>query len=257
MLAGHLTARSRQLTPYAQVRRGNPLHYNSKHSTPVKRSMKARIAGIGVAGAATVFGGLATANTAQAASVWDAVAQCESGGNWAINTGNGFYGGLQFTRSTWLGYGGGAYAPTANLATREQQIAIAQRTLAGQGPGAWPVCSRRAGLTRANGGATAAPAPAAQASRSTARTAPQAAAPSQPAAPKAVVKQATPVKKAAPQVAPAATGQRITVKTGDSLTKLAAKYDVKGGWQALFAANKGVVNNPNLIFVGQQLRLPA
>lgn len=71
---------------------------------------------------------------------WDAVAQCESGGNWAINTGNGFYGGLQFSASTWSGYGGGAYAPTADQATREQQIAIAEKVLAGQGPGAWPHC---------------------------------------------------------------------------------------------------------------------
>lgn len=78
--------------------------------------------------------------------VWDAIAQCESGGNWSINTGNGYYGGLQFSYSTWLGYGGGAYAPTANLATREQQIAIAERVLAGQGWGAWPACTSRLGL---------------------------------------------------------------------------------------------------------------
>lgn len=74
---------------------------------------------------------------------WDAIAQCESGGNWSINTGNGFYGGLQFTYSTWLGYGGGVYAPRADLASREQQIAIAEKVLAGQGIGAWPVCGRR------------------------------------------------------------------------------------------------------------------
>ncbi len=79
-------------------------------------------------------------------SVWDQLAKCESGGNWAINTGNGFYGGLQFTYSTWLGYGGGAYAPRADLATREQQIAIAEKTLAGQGWGAWPACSSKLGL---------------------------------------------------------------------------------------------------------------
>jgi len=245
-LAGHLTARSRQLTPYAHVRRGNPLHYNSKHSTPAKRSLKGRIAGVGIAGAATVFGGVAAANTAQAASVWDAVAQCESGGNWAINTGNGFYGGLQFTRSTWLGYGGGAYAPTANLASREQQISIAQRTLAGQGPGAWPVCGVKAGLTRTNGGATSgavAAAPAAVAPRAV--------------APAAHVHEAAPVQQAAPQAAPVAGGQAFTVKAGDTLSLLAAKYNVTGGWQALFAANKAVVNNPNLIYVGQQLRLPA
>ena len=71
---------------------------------------------------------------------WSAIAACESGGNWAASTGNGFYGGLQFTEQTWLGYGGGRYAPSANLATAAQQIAVAQRVLAGQGIGAWPVC---------------------------------------------------------------------------------------------------------------------
>jgi peptidoglycan hydrolase-like protein with peptidoglycan-binding domain len=89
---------------------------------------------------------------AQAASVWDAVAACESGGNWAINTGNGFYGGLQFTHQTWQGYGGGVYSFNANGASRAAQITIAQRVLVGQGPGAWPVCGPRGGLTRANGG---------------------------------------------------------------------------------------------------------
>lgn len=79
-------------------------------------------------------------------STWDAIAQCESGGNWAINTGNGYYGGLQFAASTWTAYGGGAYAPTANLASREQQIAIAEKVLAAQGWGAWPSCSAKLGL---------------------------------------------------------------------------------------------------------------
>jgi len=74
---------------------------------------------------------------------WPAIAACESGGNWSISTGNGFYGGLQFTEQTWLGYGGGQYASSANLATPGQQIAVAQRVLAGQGIGAWPVCGAR------------------------------------------------------------------------------------------------------------------
>ncbi len=74
---------------------------------------------------------------------WPAIAACESGGNWAIDTGNGFYGGLQFTEQTWLGYGGGQYAPSANLATEAQQIAVAENVLAGQGIGAWPVCGAR------------------------------------------------------------------------------------------------------------------
>jgi LysM repeat protein len=71
---------------------------------------------------------------------WNAIAACESGGNWSISTGNGFYGGLQFTQQTWLGNGGGQYASSANLASPSQQIAVAQRVLATQGIGAWPVC---------------------------------------------------------------------------------------------------------------------
>ena len=73
---------------------------------------------------------------------WDAVAQCESGGDWSINTGNGYYGGLQFSSSTWLAFGGGVYAPRADLAAKSQQIAIAEKVLAAQGKGAWPVCGR-------------------------------------------------------------------------------------------------------------------
>ena len=84
--------------------------------------------------------------TAAPDSDWDRLAQCESGGDWHINTGNGYYGGLQFSRSTWQAYGGGQYAPTANLATRDQQIAIAKKTQASQGWGAWPACSASLGL---------------------------------------------------------------------------------------------------------------
>ncbi|MEV7211645.1 transglycosylase family protein [Kitasatospora cineracea] len=99
--------------------------------------------------------GLVTATSASAADVstWDKVAQCESTGNWSINTGNGFYGGLQFTSSTWAAFGGTAYAPQADQATKAQQIAVAEKVLASQGPGAWPVCSVQAGLTK--GGAAA------------------------------------------------------------------------------------------------------
>ena len=71
---------------------------------------------------------------------WDAIAACESGGNWGTSTGNGFYGGLQFSQGTWDAYGGGQYASTAAGASRSQQIAVAQKVLAGQGIGAWPVC---------------------------------------------------------------------------------------------------------------------
>ncbi len=77
--------------------------------------------------------------------VWDRIAACESGGNWHINTGNGYYGGLQFSASTWLGHGGGAYASRADLASRDEQIAIAKKVQASQGWGAWPTCSYKAG----------------------------------------------------------------------------------------------------------------
>lgn len=88
----------------------------------------------------------ASAPAVAGGSVWDSIAQCESGGNWAINTGNGFYGGLQFTASTWAAYGGTAYAPSANLASREQQIDVAKKVQAGQGWGAWPACTASLGI---------------------------------------------------------------------------------------------------------------
>ncbi len=91
-----------------------------------------------------VVGGSTLALCAQAAAAtdaeWDRVAGCESGGNWAINTGNGYHGGLQFSPGTWSGHGGGEFAPTAYLATKDEQIAVAERVLATQGKGAWPSC---------------------------------------------------------------------------------------------------------------------
>ncbi|MFD0279851.1 transglycosylase family protein [Kitasatospora sp. NPDC127111] len=113
------------------------------------------IAVAGVAGVGLAMPILtATGASAAPVSTWDAVAQCESGGNWSINTGNGFYGGLQFTSGTWKAYGGTSYAPQANQASKAQQISVAEKVLASQGPGAWPVCSQKAGLSK--GGAPAA-----------------------------------------------------------------------------------------------------
>lgn len=113
----------------------------------------------------TLSAATAFAPTASAApdSDWDRLAQCEAGGNWGINTGNGFHGGLQFTPGTWRAYGGASYAPYAHQATREQQIAIAEKVLAGQGWGAWPACSARLGLNSAPTPRTAPAAPAAAA----------------------------------------------------------------------------------------------
>jgi hypothetical protein len=113
------------------------------------RHRKATTSTVGVAklaftGAVIGGGGIALAGHAAAApdSEWDRVAACESGGNWGINTGNGYHGGLQFSQGTWAAHGGGEYASSANQATRDQQIAVAERVLATQGRGAWPVCGR-------------------------------------------------------------------------------------------------------------------
>ena len=119
---------------------------------------KHRVTGL-AATAAVMWGGLVGGSLmmAQAGAnefeVWDRVAQCESSGNWSINTGNGYYGGVQFSLSTWAAFGGREYAYYPHHASKAQQIAIARRTLYVQGPGAWPTCSVKAGLTKENGGA--------------------------------------------------------------------------------------------------------
>jgi cell wall-associated NlpC family hydrolase len=119
--------------------------------------MQRRLAAAGVVG--TAVSALTTAPAhAASQSTWDAVANCESSGDWSADTGNGFYGGLQFTASTWDGYGGQQYAARADEASRAQQIAVAERVLSEQGPGAWPVCGREAGLSKGDGSASSVPA---------------------------------------------------------------------------------------------------
>jgi hypothetical protein len=117
------------------------------------------VAKVAVTGAIMGVAGAAFAGTANAApdSDWDRRAQCESGGNWGINTGNGFQGGLQFSPSTWNAHGGTQYAATANQASREEQIVVAEKVLDSQGWGAWPSCSSSLGLSS---GATQRSAPA-------------------------------------------------------------------------------------------------
>ncbi|MEW2613973.1 transglycosylase family protein [Streptomyces sp. NPDC047880] len=172
----------------------------------------------------------ATGNAAAADSgVWDRIAQCESGGDWHINTGNGYYGGLQFAASTWNAYGGTAYAPTADRASRSQQIAVATKVQRAQGWGAWPVCSARAG---ASGGAPAAD-------------------------PVTSIKQAP----AKPSKAPARAADHAdrgssrgdyTVRRGDTLSGVAARHGTT--WQHLYAANKAAIGaDPDVIVPGLRL----
>jgi resuscitation-promoting factor RpfA len=113
---------------------------SGRHRKPTTSSIS--VAKIAFTGAVLGGGSIAMAGQAAAATdgEWDQVARCESGGNWGINTGNGYHGGVQFSASTWAAHGGGQYAPSAELATKQQQIAVAERVLATQGRGAWPVC---------------------------------------------------------------------------------------------------------------------
>ncbi|MCG5431153.1 transglycosylase family protein [Mycobacterium sp. MYCO198283] len=115
---------------------------SARHRKPTSSSIS--VAKVAFTGAVIGGTGIGLAAHASAATdtEWDSVARCESGGNWAINTGNGYHGGLQFSPGTWAGNGGGEYAPAAYLASREEQIAVAERVLANQGRGAWPTCGR-------------------------------------------------------------------------------------------------------------------
>ena len=134
------------------------------------RTWARRLGVVGVLAGAGLFG-LALPASAASASTWDSVAQCESSGNWSINTGNGYYGGLQFSQSTWAASGGLQYAARADLASKAQQIAIAENTLAGQGWGAW-TCAAIVGASGSATTGTPASAPATTPATSGASTSP-------------------------------------------------------------------------------------
>lgn len=187
-----------------------------KHS---ERRPRRDLAGRAIAGlffatsGALVTAGAATP-PADADVNWDAVAACESGGNWGISTGNGFFGGLQFTLSTWRANGG---TGMPNQATRAEQIRVANNVLNTQGIGAWPICGKRAGT---------------------------------PA-------KATVATKPALAPAPTYTGPvtTYTVQLGDTLANIATTHHT--GWEQLYAMNRGVLTDPNLILPGQTLKVPA
>jgi hypothetical protein len=182
--------------------------------------------GLLATGAAVASIGLLTGPAQAAGHDWSGVANCESSGNWSTNTGNGYYGGLQFSQSTWAGYGGTAYAARADLAGPAQQIAVAERVLAGQGVGAWPNCGRY--LT---GGTTDVPAA------------------SPPPAPRPAPAP-SPVA-AAPHVVAPSSGGTYTVRRGDTLAEIAAAHGTT--WRTLFAQNRATLTDPDRIYVGQRL----
>lgn len=231
-----------------------------------KKILGGSMAAATLAGAAVV----AQAPAASAASDWDRLAQCESGGNWSINTGNGYYGGLQFSLQSWQAVGGSGYP---HQASKEEQINRASKLQAIQGWGAWPACSARLGLSGTPSAAPApaqnqqqsAPAPAAPAPQ----PAPQQAAPApQQSAPAPAPQQSAPAPQpqteqprnlapaysAEPNTSVEVSEETYTVQSGDSLSSIAAELGVE--WTDLWGANQDLVEDPNLIYVGDELKLP-
>ncbi|MFE6052923.1 transglycosylase family protein [Kitasatospora sp. NPDC056446] len=167
---------------------------------------------------------------------WDGVAACESSGNWRVNSGNGYYGGLQFDQPTWRENGGLGYAPRADLATRDQQIAVAERLAGRRGLSPWPVCGARA--TRGHGRDGALPPPAAGPAR--ASSAPAQASSSASSSAGSVAEDGT-----------------WTVRENDTLGDLAERLGIPGGWPALYDLNRAAVGeDPDLIHPGTVLDLP-
>jgi len=222
-----------------------------KHARTSQVRKHARLAlGLTAAGVAGTAALLGPASAAQASSVnWDAIAQCESGGNWSISTGNGFYGGLQFTKGTWRAYGGTKYASTANKASRSEQIAIAEKVLRGQGIGAWPVCGKKGGSSKHYSGTNTSGSKSHKSSSHKSSTHKS----------KSVTHKSTKKSATTPKVTRAttakATGKTYVVRSGDTLSAIATKNHISGGWHTLYQLNSKTISNPNLIFPGQRITL--
>lgn len=227
--------------PTGDIRATRSDRTTSEAGTTISTSRTRRNAAVvtGAAALLTPLALLATAAPAGAADsgVWDRIARCESGGDWSVNTGNGYYGGLQFAASTWEAYGGAAYAPTADRASREQQIAVATKVQAAQGWGAWPHCSVQAG---AAGEAPAVNAPAT----------------GEPSAPERTEPRAEPrADRDEGQRQPLRRGDgNYTVRAGDTLSRIAAAHGT--GWREVYEANRDVIGgDPDVILPGQRLHV--
>ncbi|SIM63874.1 transglycosylase family protein [Micromonospora cremea] len=218
--------------------------YTPRHRRVTTRRVAVGTLAVGaVTGAVALFG---PAAPAQAGVNWDAIAQCESSGNWHINTGNGYYGGLQFSQSTWAGYGGKKYAARADLASRGEQIAIAEKVLDGQGIGAWPTCGKKGG---SSGGSTAK-----SSTKSSSKSTSKSDSTSKPQQRSSRGEQ--PATRNHERSAPSSGSGAYLVKPGDTLSEIAHAHQVAGGWQALYERNRQLIGaDPGLIFPGQRLAL--
>ncbi|MDJ1131122.1 transglycosylase family protein [Streptomyces iconiensis] len=244
--------------------RGRHRRYKPSSVTRVSLRVTAGGAGIAIPLAAVQFAHAAPQDA------WEKVAACESSGNWDINTGNGYFGGLQFSQSTWQAYGGTAYAARADLAAKDQQIAVAEKVLEGQGPGAWPNCGPKAGLSRGDAepdrAAGAGEARQASAERGAGKArkadpAPAAKAEKEKAEAKAKAEKKE-ADKARSERAARATAERQKKRTtyevvgGDTLSGIADDHSVGGGWRSLYAKNRSSIgSDPDLILPGQELRM--
>jgi hypothetical protein len=205
--------------------------YRGRHRRP---STSTRLTAAGALGVGTAAATVLTPTAAHAATdvQWDRVAQCESGGNWHDNTGNGYYGGLQFSESTWSSFDVDNYAPRADLATRAEQIDVANRVLAEQGWNAWPVCSQYAGSPGMDTAHVRSP-----------RLHQRRRAVLEASAEKSVA-----LDRGRSRV------RHYVVKHGDSLYEIAKTHHVPGGWQALYDQNRAVIgDNPDQIHAGMRL----
>ncbi|SFT45150.1 LysM domain-containing protein [Actinopolyspora lacussalsi subsp. righensis] len=218
--------------------------YKGKHRKSSNFTRNA--ARVAVAGA-VVATPLAVAAPASAAD-WDELAQCESSGDWHINTGNGFYGGLQFTPSTWSAFGGDQYAPNAHQASRAEQIAIAKKVLAQQGPGAWPGCTAKtnwvSGSTESAGTVSEDSAAQEQAA------APQESAPKQEQ-PAETESDSGQQSQQSQQSTVRSNGADYTVRSGDTLSEIGQRFGVN--YQDIYERNSDILESADLIFPGQQL----
>jgi len=223
--------------------------YRGRHRAP--RTTGRTIACTALAGAVAGVPLLTITPAADAATdaTWDRVAQCESSGDWSINTGNGFYGGLQFTKGTWRAYGGAKYASTANKASRSEQISIAEKVLRGQGIGAWPVCGKKGGSSKHYKATNTSGSKSHKSSSHKSSTHKS----------KSVTHKSTKKSATTPKVTRAttakATGKTYVVRSGDTLSAIATKNHISGGWHTLYQLNSKTISNPNLIFPGQRITL--
>jgi hypothetical protein len=206
-----------------------------RHRKPSTNGRKVGLATVPLVAVIPLVG--APAASAATTSTWDRLARCESGGNWHINTGNGYYGGLQFNAGTWRAYGGAKYASLPHRATKSEQITVAERLLDARGWSPWPACSRRLGLDRNDAKGSPNGSADDRSSRSASRT-------------------AKAKKKAKPVSTSRASGRTYTVRRGDTLSRIASRKHVAGGWHRLYRINKSTIGrNPGLIRPGQRLVL--